>query len=137
MAPGNLSLIVNWRALVKGSLLLITVFSSSVASTAPKELDKIVVWGASPTHRVVGRSSIAPIMETTLQYRVRYDDLDLATNDGADVLRKRVTGAANRACADLDRMYFSWSRDVSCIRKAERSARSQVEDAIKQAQHGR
>ena len=133
----NLSLIANRRAVLTGSLLYVTVFSSPAALTAPTELEKITVWGGSPTEKVVGRTSIAPIEETTLQYHVRYDDLDLTSSDGANALRERVIGAAKNACADLDKMYFRWSKDISCIRSAEKNARAQVEDAIKQAQNRR
>lgn len=124
------------RAALTVSLLLIAVFSSSPALSAPKQLEKITVWGENITENVVGRSSIAPITETTLQYHVRFDDLDLATRGGEDALRDRVISAARKACADLDRMYFRWGKDVSCIRSAEKSARPQVEEVIKQARHG-
>ena len=137
MAIRNLSLIADRPAVLTGSLLLFAVLSSSAGLAAPKELEKITVWAESPTGKVAGRTSIATIQETTLHYHVRYDDLDLTTSDGARALKKRVTGAARNACADLDKMYLRWSKDVSCIRKAEKNARSQVQDAIKQAQYGR
>ena len=125
------------RTVVAGSLLFITAFSTSAALAAPKQLEKIIVWGESPAETVVGRTSIAAITETTLQYHVRYDDLDLATRDGADALRERVIDAAKQACADLDRMSVSWSKDIACVRSAEKSARAQIEDTIRQAQSGR
>lgn len=133
----NLWLIANRRAVLTGSLLFVTVFYSSVAVTAPRELEKITVWGGNPTVKVVGRTSIAPIEETTLLYHVRFDDLDLTTSNGANALRERVIGAARHACDDLDKMHLRWSKDINCIRSAEKNARSQVEDAIKQAQHRR
>ena len=70
-------------------------------------------------------------------YHVRFDDLDLTTSNGANALRERVIGAARHACDDLDKMHLGWSKDINCIRSAEKNARSQVEDAIKQAQHRR
>jgi UrcA family protein len=137
MIHKNRKLVLRQRAVLTVSLLLTTMFGSTTALTAPTQLEKITVWGGVPIQKVVGRSSIAPISQTTLQYHVRYDDLDLATRDGADVLRERVMGAAKSACADLDRMHFSWAKDVSCIRSVERNVRSQVENAIKQAQQVR
>jgi len=83
--------------------------------------------------KVVGRSFTGPMKESTLQYHVRYDDLDLASDDGAETLRKRVQDEARKACADLDKRNSNLGRDLSCVAAANKSANLQVDYAIKLA----
>jgi UrcA family protein len=128
------SLLADWRlAGITSAVLLGGMFASSAALAAEPAMEEVHAHVERPAEKFVGRSFTGPMKETTLQYHVRFDDLDLASGDDADRLRERVTDAARQACADLDKRHASLGRDLSCIAAARKSAELQVDYAIEQA----
>ncbi len=81
------------------------------------------------------RSSIgAPIQDVAMSREVRFDDLDLATRDGAWELRSRVRETARDLCNRLSVRYPVATEDSPpCYRTAVASAMDQVNDVIAQA----
>lgn len=134
----NISLPVDWRrASFYAALLLGAMFASSVALAADQQMEEIHTHADRPTENTIGWSFTGePITKVTIQYHVRYDDLDLASSDDVDTLRKRVTVAAFQACADLGRTYSNLGSNLSCSATARRSARLRVDRAIAQQQFG-
>jgi len=124
------------RVSVAYAVLLGALFASSAALAAEQQMEEVHAQVERPAEKIVGRSFTGPMTEIKLQYHVRYDDLDLATRDGADTLRSRVTQAARQACADLDKRHANVGKDLSCIAVAKMSARLQVDSAIEQARIG-
>ncbi len=74
-----------------------------------------------------------PIVQTEIRHRIRFDDLDLATEAGAAALLSRVREVAQRGCQDLDKMYAPAGPDASCTRTAVSQAMPQVNAAIAEA----
>jgi UrcA family protein len=112
------------------------------AATAAQQLEEITVEGSRMTKEVVGRSSStgAPIELVTLVRHASYSDLDLSTHNGALELQKRVELTAKAACKELDELFpfnVSSNGTRSCVDKAVRSAKAQVQAAIKSAEEAR
>ena len=107
---------------------------SAIDQTYPEaQAEEVHAHVEGLAENVVGMSFTGPMKESTLQNHVRYDDLDLASDDGAETLRKRVQDEARKACADLDKRNSNLGRDLSCIAAANKSANLQVDYAIKLA----
>lgn len=132
------SLLADWRRASFTSVLLLgAMCASSVALAAEQQMEEIHTHAERSAESIVGWSFTGePIKKVTLQYHVRYDDLDLASSDDIDALRKRVTVAALQACADLGKRYANLSSNLSCSAAARRSARLQVDRAIAQVRSG-
>lgn len=79
---------------------------------------------------LTGPNIPVPITQYELRYRVSYADLDLATTNGADALKKRVRDAAQSACKDIDKLNRFPDQDPACARKAESNAMPEVDAAI-------
>jgi UrcA family protein len=112
------------------------------AATAAQQLEPITVEGSRMTKEVVGRSSStgARIELVTLVRHASYSDLDLSTHSGAVELQERVELTAKAACKELDELFpfnVSSNDTRSCVNKAVRSAKAQVQAAIKSAEEAR
>jgi UrcA family protein len=119
------------------ALLLASMFASSVALAVEQAMEEVHAHVQRPAEAIVGWTFTGmPMKKMTSQYHVRYDDLDLASNEGADILRTRITHAARHACADLGKGFRMLGPDRSCITAARKSARSQVDHAIARARSG-
>ncbi len=89
---------------------------------------------AAPRDRVERSTIGAPIRDVALSRPVRFDDLDLRSEQGAYVLRQRVRHTAERLCRDLDRRYpITVADGPSCYQQAVDDAVDQAETAIDQA----
>jgi UrcA family protein len=90
---------------------------------------------AAPRHRIERSAIGAPIRDVALSRPVRFDDLDLTTDEGAYVLRERVRYTAQRLCRDLDSRYpITVAEDgPSCYQQALDDAMDQAETAIEDA----
>ena len=118
-------------SLVLAAGMLVT---SAVIAAEPV-MEEITVHATRPEVSEAGRSTVgAPIELITLEYKVSYADLDLATSLGADALRERVKGTAELACDDLNKKYSLSERDRSCVASTEKDAMASAEAAIKLAQ---
>jgi UrcA family protein len=70
----------------------------------------------------------------SLERRVRFKDLDLATPDGIAALEQRVRAAADAVCAQLGEWYPKlFTTDKECRQRAVQSAMVQVRAAIAKA----
>jgi UrcA family protein len=140
MAPKFLKLF----AIPAGCGLLI-----AAASTAPtiaaaqnaqaRQLPEVIVEAGPVNRAVVGRSRTtnAPVESVTVDYHVRYSDLDLVKHSDVMMLHQRVEMAARQACEDLDKLYpleRSRNQTRTCTDEAVRSANQQIEQAITSAQ---
>ena len=133
----NLMLAVWWRASFSSTLFLGAMLASSLALAAEEQMEEIHTHADRSAESIVGWSSTGkPVKKVTMQYHVRYDDLDLASRSDVDTLRKRVTVAALMACTDLGKKHSNLGFNWSCSTAARRSARLQVDRAIAQFQAG-
>ena len=121
------------RACFITTVLFGAMFASFVVFAAEQQMEEVHAHVEGSADKIVGRSFTGHMIESKLQYHVRYDDLELASDDGAETLRKRVKDAARKACADLDKWNSNLGRDLSCIAAANKSANLQVDYAIKLA----
>jgi UrcA family protein len=104
------------------------------AEPEPKEGEVVVQAERMSAKVVTGPNVAIPITQYALGYRVSYADLNLATESGADVLKKRVHDAAESACKEIDRLNRFPQSDPACAHKAEAGAKPEVEAAIAAAQ---
>jgi UrcA family protein len=119
------------RVSFTSALLLGAMFAWPLALSAEQLMEEVHTHAERPSETIVGWSMTGqPLTKVKLQYHVRYDDLDLASDDGAKALRKRVTIASRQACIDLGMRYGMLGRDHSCSAAARRSAKVQVDNAI-------
>lgn len=104
----------------------------------PQKADEIVVLFERPPARSeapvttsAGKTATGmPVVQTEIRHRIRFDDLDLATEAGAAALMERVRAVASDGCAELDKLYAPAAPDMSCTRKAVNEAMPQVEAVI-------
>ncbi len=84
---------------------------------------------------LAGRTGVeAPVDHVTLTHAVSYEDLNLATQVGAEELGRRVAETARFACEQLERLYPRQSESIArCTRQAIEDADSQVSAAIEAA----
>ena len=67
----------------------------------------------------------------TIVYKVSYADLNLATPAGAAELQKRVQDSADKACAQLVKLYpESVATQTRCAQEAAKSGMAQANKAI-------
>lgn len=97
--------------------------------------EEVYVYGPRPVER--GYSG-APVGYPSISRPVRFDDLDLRTGWGADVLRRRVAITADRLCRTMDAIYpttfYPLKTDgQDCYRKALGDAMVQADMAIARA----
>ncbi len=76
----------------------------------------------------------APIRDVAISQAVRFDDLDLRTQEGAHILRARVRDAARDLCRRLDTRYpISTDDSPPCYSTALDDAMAQADRAIDDA----
>lgn len=106
------------RKLTVAAAVLTFIGSFAVA----QELKEITVQATRAlTTKTVGRdaSTGASIIDVSLSYRVKIDDLDLASNYGPIQLEKRIRDVATSACQEIGRKYpNSTPSDQACIQNA-------------------
>ncbi|HEY1631472.1 MAG TPA: UrcA family protein [Rhizomicrobium sp.] len=79
----------------------------------------------------------APVQDIALSEAVRFDDLDLATREGAHALRERIKRTAARLCRRLDESYApSATSAPPCYDDALNDAMAQADEAIAAARDG-
>jgi len=131
------------RSLILGTLALLTAGSfaaSAVAQTAYRDAptnydeDPIVVAAPHVWQSDRDPATGAPIETSVARSRVSYDDLDLRTDEGRDVLLARVSSAARRVCRRLDIVSPPDGMDQpsrqDCEADTVQRAQPQVEDAV-------
>jgi len=126
--------------LVSGTTVAAAQDSGGSASPSPQYQpgapEDVYVRAPHPAPR---RSTIgAPIEDISISQPVRFDDLDLRTEWGADALRKRVLATARRLCSQLDSRYPAnfyppTSDSPPCFPVARDIGLSQADDAIARA----
>jgi UrcA family protein len=84
---------------------------------------------------LAGRTGVeAPVDQVTLTHLVSYEDLNLATQTGAEELGRRVAETARFACEQLERLYPRQSESIArCTRQAIEDTDTQVSAAIEAA----
>jgi UrcA family protein len=116
------------------SLMVLPLLGASVSAYAddPNQVDQVTVY--APRVRVVGHdeATLAPIKQTAVSVRVRFDPPTLTTNSGRALLDDSVNAAARQACESPDPV--ADDDDGSCINEAVASAQPQVRTAIARAQ---
>ena len=118
-------------------IALSALFAATAASAGDTQVSgEVTVQADRPTAKVVGRSQIgAPVLLSSVQYRVSYSDLELAIPSNAKVLKTRVRDAARGACGDLGKLdAIPTGRSDECAQKAEEVAAPQVQSAIAAAE---
>jgi len=113
--------------------VLATTLGFAATAMAAGELPEVTVEAGQTQKTVVGRSrsTNAPIELVTVDYHVRYSDLDLHKH--ADVLRfhSRVETAARDACRQLDELYPIEKPQIkTCTHDAIQGASQQVQAAV-------
>ena len=96
----------------------------------------------APYHRPASAAKAAPgskelLPEISVDYKVKYSDLDLSTNSGAVELQNRVKEAATQACKQLAVLYPNSTEGVgkeSCVEAAQRKAMVDANQAIAAAE---
>jgi len=113
--------------------VLATALGLAATAMAAGQLPEVVVE-AGPTHKaVVGRSFTtgAPIELVTVDYHVKYSDLDLQKHTDVVKFHTRVESAARDACRQLDELYpIEKPRVSTCTQDAVKAAAPQVQAAI-------
>ena len=118
-------------------IALSALFAAAAANAVDTQVTgEVTVQAERPTTKVVGRSQTgAPVLLSSVQYRVSYSDLELSDPSNAKVLKTRVREAARNACADLSKLYpVSTTGSSDCSAKAEERAMAQVLSAIAAAE---
>jgi UrcA family protein len=73
----------------------------------------------------------------SIEYKVNYTDLNLATHSGAVELEKRIKVSATQACDQLAKLYPETVQgDPPCVTGAVKSAMAQAQKLIAAAEHG-
>ena len=123
-----------WQTILTSALLIGAMCALPIAASAEQLIEEVHTHVERPTEEVVNQSMTGQdIKKVEMQFHVRYDDLDLTTKDGVKALKKRVTKAALRGCADLGKRYGNLKPDIRCTIAAKKSARAQIDRAIEQA----
>jgi UrcA family protein len=96
-----------------------------------------VVTVSVPRHREHSTITGAPIEDIALSQSVRYDDLDLTSDEGVHVLHERIRRTAEQLCRRLDATAPpAVSDSPPCYREAVDEAMEQADDAIDAARDG-
>lgn len=135
----------HFKSVVIASIPLALSISGAGVAETPAEsehpmLPEILIEAGPVNRSVVGRSSStdAPIESVTVDYHVRYSDLDLVKHADVLALRERIETAARDACGELDKLFpleRSSSQTRTCTRNAINGASEQVQHAIVMAQN--
>jgi UrcA family protein len=85
----------------------------------------LALAGALAAMSVTALSFAAPADDVP-SIAVRYDDLNLATTDGANTLYRRISNAARQVCPD------PFSRDLAVVTASERCQAEAVNRAVRE-----
>src|SRR6476646_10806949 len=98
--------------------------------------EEVIVIAPRERFREQGGSLNLPPERVSLSTRVRYDDLDLLSWDGAQTLRFRVREAARHVCRHLAEAYpfQRLSSSPGCYREAVENGLLRADEAINAAQ---
>lgn len=115
------------------------IHSASIAQTAEPQTNSDIVVEAPRPVPVPNPPSLpdternpysgAPLILTTVQLPVLYNDLDLANPADAERLMTRIDRIGRDACTYLDRLY-PLSSDTECLAKATGKAKTAAKAAI-------
>jgi len=73
----------------------------------------------------------------SIEYKVNYSDLNLATHSGAVELEKRIKASATQACDQLAKLYPETVQgDPPCVTAAVKNAMAQAQRLIHAAENG-
>jgi UrcA family protein len=88
---------------------------------------------SAPSVKTVDRDAAAgaPIQEVTETARITVDPITLTTNSGVALLKDKVLETAQRICSTMDPL--TDTDDGSCVREAVKSAQTQIEADVAQA----
>ena len=88
---------------------------------------------SAPSVKTIDRDAAtgAPIQEVTETARVTVDSITLTTNSGVALLKDKVLETAQRLCSSMDPV--SDEDEGSCVREAVKSAQTQIEADVAQA----
>ncbi|MBV8146372.1 MAG: UrcA family protein [Gammaproteobacteria bacterium] len=120
--------------------IAIAIGCVAVTGIALAQVPEIVV--EAPYHRPASAAKAAPgakelLPEVSVDYRVRYADLDLSTHSGAVELQKRIKDSAAEACKQLATLYPNSTEGVgkdSCVDGAVNKAMVDANKAIASAE---
>jgi UrcA family protein len=121
-------------------IAMLTIGCLALTGIAMAQVPEITV--EAPYHRPASEAKAAPgskelLPEVSVDYKVKYADLDLSTHSGAVELQNRVKEAATEACKQLAVLYPSSTEGVgkdSCIEAAKTKAMAQANQAIAAAE---
>jgi UrcA family protein len=122
-----------------GSAFAVTAVA--IAQQSPAIGDEITVQSTRyavrsepATRQVVGSTeSGIPISQVEIIHHVRFDDLDLKTESGAQDLRRRVESVAASGCRNLDGFNPALTTERECVVAAVKAAQQQIEAAVAKA----
>ena len=123
---------MKWILWALAAPLLLAAGTAATAQQTEDETDPVITVIAPRTvtspvrrkHRDEGDKATI-----TLRIIIRYADLDLASQVGAERLMDRVEGAARDACRYLDRTY-PLDRDRDCVARAVADAKPSAQAVI-------
>jgi UrcA family protein len=117
-----------------GILIGASLFACLSGIVAAQNLDEITVQASRVlSTKAVGRDAAtgAPILDVSVSYGIRTDDLDLASHYGPIQLEKRVRDAAMAACKEISRQYPNSSpSDEVCAKTAADKAMVNVHQLV-------
>lgn len=118
----------------KGLTVAVVAFAFMSSMAVAQTLQEITVQATRILNtKTVGRnaSTGAPILDISVSYGIKYDDLDLASHYGPMQLEKRVNDAAMAACKEISRQYpDSTPSDDICAKAAADKAMVMVHQLV-------
>ena len=121
-------------------IAMATIGCLTLAAIAMAQVPEITV--EAPYHRPASAAKPAPgakeaLPEVSVDYKVKYPDLDLSTPSGAAALQKRIKDAATQACQQLATLYPNSTEGVgkeSCVEAAVKNVMVDANKAIAAAE---
>lgn len=109
----------------------LAVSSRHTQTTAVKPITISAPIISAPVVKTIGHgpATDAPIQRVTVMARVKYNPAILTTHSGASLLKNYVADAARTECDSIGPL----NGDGACVRRAIRSAHSQVAAAVTRA----
>lgn len=119
--------------------LMAAGFAMASETAVAQELTEIVVESAPPHVQNVPGPAGATVHTQliSVKYRVNYADLDLTTHSGAAALEQRISDAAKKGCAEIDRAYPLTAPprgDTTCFNNAREGGMVKARAAIAAAE---
>jgi UrcA family protein len=122
------------RKILSAGTAFVLAAALFAGSTHSQQLEEILVTGvriATETQLRNDPGSVVTLTKVSVSYGVSYEDLNLATPEGAAQLKARVRQAAEAACRELDRQYpLTNPKGARCVEPAVDEAMPQVRRAI-------